>query len=542
MAHVVTQPCCKDAGCVAVCPVDCIHPTPAERLFRPSEMLYIDPEACIDCGACMDECPVDAIVPPEDITPETRPFVEINAAYYQDDPVPSPQPEPQLVEVGETQGVLRVAVVGSGPSAGYLVEALLAERRVPVEISILEKLPVPGGLVRFGVAPDHRSTKEITAGFLRAMGRKNVDVFLDVEVGKHVTHEDLLQHHHAVVYASGTSGDRAMDVPGEGMRGSVSAREFVAWYNGHPDYADRKFDLSCERAMIVGNGNVALDVARILSSDVSRLRKTDIAAHALESLAASRIREVVVLGRRGPEHAAFSTPELLGLTELPGVTVTASHSFTASTALARIRADVLAGCVAQSPAEGARRIHLQFLRSPVEVLGSGRVEGLRVAVNDPGSGTSVEDFPTGLVLRSIGFRGMPVRAVPFDDEHGTIPHRAGAVVDPRTDTPVPGVYTAGWIKRGPSGVIGSNRPCSAETATSIFSDFTAGKLTEPRGDRVSFSEFLLAAHPEHIDLHGWRRIDAQEKSAGRAVGRPRLKVVDRDELVAVGRGRTFAAG
>lgn len=313
MAHVVTQPCCKDAGCVAVCPVDCIHPTPAERLFRPSEMLYIDPEACIDCGACVDECPVDAIVPPEDITPETRPFVEINAAYYQDDPVPSPQPEPQLVEVGETPGVLRVAVVGSGPSAGYLVEALLAERRVPVEISILEKLPVPGGLVRFGVAPDHRSTKEITAGFLRAMGRKNVDVFLDVEVGKHVTHEDLLQHHHAVVYASGTSGDRAMGVPGEGMRGSVSAREFVAWYNGHPDYADRKFDLSCERAMIVGNGNVALDVARILSSDVSRLRKTDIAAHALESLAASRIREVVVLGRRGAgarsvQHAGVARP------------------------------------------------------------------------------------------------------------------------------------------------------------------------------------------------------------------------------------------
>lgn len=532
MAHIVTQPCCKDAGCVAVCPVDCIHPTPAERLFRPSEMLYIDPEQCIDCGACVDECPVDAIVPPEDITPEMRPFVEINAAYYQDNPVPSPESEPQSIEVNEAPGVLRVAIVGSGPSAGYVVEALLAERRIPVEISILEKLPVPGGLVRFGVAPDHRSTKEVTSGFLRAMGRKNVDVYLGVEVGTHVTHDDLLRHHHAVVYASGTSGDRALNVPGEHLPGSVSAREFVAWYNGHPDYADRSFDLSCERAVIVGNGNVALDVARILSSDVSRLLKTDIAAHALEALAASRIREVVVLGRRGPAQAAFSTPELLGLLDLPGVTVTASHAFSASTALDKVRSDVLARCAAKTVADRERRIHLQFLRSPVEVLGAERVEGLRVAVGD----SEAEDIAAGLVLRSIGFRGSPVPSVPFDEERGTIPHRAGVVVEPGTGIQVSGTYTAGWIKRGPTGVIGSNKPCSAETAASIVSDFAEGRLRDPEGGRRSFSEFVAAVRPERIDLQGWRRIDSHEKSAGRAVGRPRVKLIDRTEMLSVALG------
>ncbi len=422
----MTQPCCKDAGCVAVCPVDCIHPTPTERLFRPSEMLYIDPEKCIDCGACVDECPVDAIVPPEDITPGMQPFVEINAAYYQDNPVPGPDPEPQPIEVKAAPGVLRVAIVGSGPSASYLAESLVANRRLPVEISILERLPVPGGLVRFGVAPDHPSTKEVASGFLRTMGRKNVDIFLGVEVGTHLTHDDLLRHHHAVVYASGTSGDRALNVPGEDMPGSVSAREFVAWYNGHPDHANQRFDLSCERAVIVGNGNVALDVARILSSDVSRLLKTDIAAHALEALAASRIREVVVLGRRGPAHAAFSTPELLGLTDLPGVSVTASHAFVASTALDRIRADILTRCAAEAAVPGDRRIHLQFLRSPVEVLGTERVEGLRVSVDDPETDGGVEDVAAGLVLRSIGFRGSPIPSVPFDAERGTIPHRAGA--------------------------------------------------------------------------------------------------------------------
>ncbi|MFZ2178003.1 MAG: FAD-dependent oxidoreductase [Rhodococcus sp. (in: high G+C Gram-positive bacteria)] len=544
MAHVVTQPCCNDAACVAVCPVDCIHPTPAERTHARTEMLYIDPAKCIDCGACVDECPVDAIVPPEDVTPEMRPFIEINAAYYADNPEPSPLPDPEPVAVTSDAGVLRVAIVGSGPSACYLADALTSQRGLEVEVSIIEKLPFPGGLVRFGVAPDHVGTKKVALAFTRTMGRKNVDVYLNVEVGQHVTHEDLLRHHHAVVYASGASGDRAMQVPGEDLPGSVSAREFVAWYNGHPDQANRRFDLSCERAVVVGNGNVALDVARILTSDVSRLMGTDIAAHALEALAASRIREVVVLGRRVSADAAFSTPELLGLGELPGVDVTASgvnpHGAEHS-ALERIRADIVDRYAATQALPGRRRIHLQFLRSPVEVLGADRVEGVRVAVNaaDDGGVRSTgefEELDAGLVLRSIGFRCVPIPGLPFDDDRGLIPHHAGAVIDPSSEMPVVGVYTAGWLKRGPSGVIGSNKTCSAETAASIVSDFAAGRLTSPPGDRRAFVEFVGCCRPEWLDLPAWRRIDAHERSVGRSAGRPWVKLVDARDMVSIGLG------
>ncbi|MGW0024663.1 FAD-dependent oxidoreductase [Rhodococcus sp. NPDC003383] len=546
MAHVVTQPCCNDAGCVAVCPVNCIHPTPEERTRGRTEMLYIDPEACIDCGACVDECPVDAIVPPEDLTPEMQPFVDMNAAYYQDNPTPDPMPAVELPKVSAEAGVLRVAIVGSGPSACYLAEALTSHRGLDVEISMIERLPVPGGLVRYGVAPDHSSTKNIAGTFTRMMGRRNIDVYLDVEVGRHLTHEDLLRHHHAVVYANGATGDRALGVPGEDLAGSMSAREFVAWYNGHPDYADLRVDLSCERAVVVGNGNVALDVARVLTSDVSRLLKTDIAAHALEALAASRIREVVVLGRRGAGAAAFSTPELLGLGDLPGVYVTASDIGTGSaemSALERIRADILTRYVATEPAPGRRRIHLQFLRSPVEVLGNGRVESLRTAVNTlEGATGEFENIETGLVLRSIGFRGMRQSGVPFDEDRGVIPNAAGAAIDPESGDRVPGVYTAGWLKRGPSGVIGSNKVCSAETAAAIVGDFVNGLHTPPVGDRKAFAELVCARHPDYIDLQGWRRIDAFERGEGRSAGRPRVKVVSVGDMVSVARGEPATLG
>ncbi|MGX6511017.1 FAD-dependent oxidoreductase [Rhodococcus sp. SJ-2] len=549
MAHVVTQPCCNDAGCVAVCPVDCIHPTPSERNHARTEMLYIDPATCIDCGACVDECPVDAIVPPEDLTAEMQPFVEINAAYYADNPAPAPLLDAEPVAVAAGTETLRVAIVGSGPSACYLADVLTSRRELRVEVSIIEKLPVPGGLVRFGVAPDHVATKNVAAAFSRMMGRKNIDVFLNIEVGQHLTHDDLLRHHHAVVYASGASRDRAMHIPGEDLPGSFSAREFVAWYNGHPEYADLRFDLSHERAVVVGNGNVALDVARMLTSDVSRLMCTDIAAHALEALAASRIREVVVLGRRGTLGAAYSTPELLGLGTLPGVDVTASGVDPGDgeySALARIRAGIVTRYAGATASPGRRRIHLQFLRSPVEVLGTDRVEGLRVAVNtleDGGirSTGESEDIDAGLVLRSIGFRCAPVPGVPFDDDRGVIPHEAGAVIDPRSGVRVAGVYTAGWLKRGPNGVIGSNKVCSAETAASILADFAEGRLTAPPGDRDDFSEFVGIRRPERLDLLGWRRIDAHERSAGKAVGRPRVKLVDRGDLASIGLGENAPA-
>lgn len=543
MAHVVTQPCCNDASCVAVCPVDCIHPTPQERVTIRTEMLFIDPGACIDCGACVDECPVDAIVPPEDVTSAMEPFVELNAAYFRELPrVASGEVGPPASWTSSL-GTLRVAIVGSGPSACYAAEALCGTKGLDVEVTILEKLPTPGGLVRYGVAPDHAATKGIATLFTRTLGRKSCTVHLNTEVGLHVTHDELLRHHHAVIYASGAEGDRRLSVPGEDLPGMVAARDFVLWYNGHPDHADKTFDLTGECAVVVGNGNVALDVARILTSDVSRLTSTDIADHALEALAASRIREVVVLGRRGPEHAAFSTAELLGLGHLPGVDVTASHSFdpvaAAADELTRIRASILDGYRDARRVPGNRRIHLQFFRSPAEVIGAVATDGLRVDVTGPAldGGRESEVLTAGLVLRAVGFRSRPLPGVPFDDELGVLPNRGGAVHDPVTGTPVRGVYTAGWLKRGPTGVIGSNRRCSEETVAELVADFAGGRLGVVEQDPSAFGRLLAERHADRVDLAGWKRLDAYERKSGRAAGRPRVKVVDRFGMVDVALGR-----
>ncbi|MFD1812153.1 FAD-dependent oxidoreductase [Rhodococcus gannanensis] len=542
MAHVVTQPCCNDASCVAVCPVDCIHPTPQERVTIRTEMLFIDPGACIDCGACVDECPVDAIVPPEDITSATEPFVELNAAYFR---LPRAEtPDEGEPEIGTPPlGTLRVAIVGSGPSACYAAEALCTTKGLDVEVSILEKLPTPGGLVRYGVAPDHTATKGISTLFARTLGRKSCTVHLNTEVGVHVTHDEILRHHHAVIYASGAEGDRRLGIPGENLPGTVAARDFVLWYNGHPDHADSTFDLTGECAVVVGNGNVALDVARILTSDVSRLFGTDIAEHALEALAASRIRKVVVLGRRGPEHAAFSTAELLGLGHLPGVDVTASHAFDPAAAvvdeLTRFRAAILDRYRNARPVPGNRQIHLQFFRSPTEVIGAAATAGLRIEATGPAldGDPRVEDLTAGLVLRSVGFRGRPVQGVPFDDELGVLPNRRGAVHDPETGTPVRGVYTAGWLKRGPTGVIGSNRQCSEETVAELVADFAGGRFGVVEQDPSAFGRLLADRHADRVDLAGWKRLDAHERKAGRAVGRSRVKVVGRVGMVDVALGR-----
>ncbi|MDV8068517.1 FAD-dependent oxidoreductase [Rhodococcus sp. IEGM 1366] len=557
MAHVVTQSCCNDASCVSVCPVDCIHPTPAERAYIRTEMLFIDPVACIDCGACVDECPVDAIVPPEDLTPETEVFAAINAAYYEDitpDVVEEVAKAPvAAVSVGAARDPLRVAIVGSGPSACYVAEELSSSAGIDVEVTILERLPTPGGLVRYGVAPDHAKTKLISTAFSRTLSRKNCAVLLNVDVGQHLSHDEVLAHHHAVVYASGAPADRSLGIPGEDLPGSVSAREFSAWYNGHPDHVERKFDFSGERAVVVGNGNVALDVARVLTSDVARLVGTDIADHALESLAASRIREVIVLGRRGVGGAAFSTPELLGLSQIPGVEVTASgfeQGEPESRALHRIKASMVDNYGRTIPSSGTRRIHLQFHRTPVSFFGDGRVSGIRVernTVHSPGGEPVVvgtgefENIEAGLLVRSIGFRGVRIAGLPFDELRGVLPNQGGAVVDPSTGEPVAGVYTAGWLKRGPSGVIGSNRPCSIETSQHIVRDYLEGRLEAPRHSTADFMELVGSRQPELVDLKGWKKIDAHERKQGKVHGRPRLKIVDVAEMVDVARGMARVA-
>ena len=500
MTYVITQPCCNDAACVSACPVSCIHPTPDEPGFATSEMLYIDPEGCIECGACVDPCPVDAIVLDSDLSESTERYLELNAQYYVDpahqdySDVPYESCKPRI-EVSEG-GKLRVAVVGSGPAGCYAAEELLTIAGADVEIHLFERLPTPWGLVRFGVAPDHPGTKAVTDQFARTASRKGLDLHLNVEVGTHITHDELLAHHHAVIYAVGAPTGRRLGIPGEDLPGCHSAADFVAWYNGHPDFADRSFDLSGERAVIVGNGNVALDIARILTGDVDQLKCTDIADHALEALAQSKITEVVVLGRRGPAQAAFTLPELLGLADADNVDVivppgeaqldpvTAAALESAPPSVTGLKTEIL-GEVASRPLTGAAtRIVLRFLGSPVAILGDDRVRGLRVARNElvqagaerleAHATADVEHLECDLVLASVGYRGTAIPSLPFDDTRGTLFHEGGRVLDRAAGTPVPGVYAAGWIKRGPSGVIGTNKKCAEESVHALVEDFAAG--------------------------------------------------------------------
>jgi ferredoxin--NADP+ reductase len=534
MAYVVTQNCCNDATCVAVCPVDCIHPTPAEREYKSTEMLYIDPGSCIDCGACSDVCPVDAIVPGDAVVPDIDRYRDINAEYFQRNPrTTSPgahvQPLPlAIATVGVAEPpVLRVAIVGSGPSAFYAAEELLARRDIAAEVTMFEKLIVAGGLVRFGVAPDHWHTKTVDRVFDRTARRDGFTFHLGVEVGRDVTVDEVLSHHHAVIHASGASGDRRLGVPGEDLPGSHAAREFVAWYNGHPDHAERTFDLGASRAVVVGNGNVALDVARILVSDMSTLHRTDIADHALSALADSRIEEVVVLGRRGPEHAACTTPELLALGSLPGIDVLVDGPVTAGPdAPTKLR--ILAEYSRREPTPGNKRIVLRFGTTPREVLGEGRTEALLVA-----DGDTAGRIECGLILRAVGYRGLPVAGLPFDESSGTVANVAGRVTVPETARAVPGQYVAGWIKRGATGVIGTNRHCAAETVESLLADHRGGLLAAPTSTAADLTALVRTRRPDSLSGADWRAIDRHERERGREAGRPRIKIVDADTAVAV---------
>ncbi len=310
MTHVVTQACCADASCVFACPVNAIHPTPDEPDFGLAEMLYIDPLSCVDCGACVGACPVGAIVPDTKITPDELPFVDINALFHLE-PRTYPVQAPIAPITRKAAGRLHIAIVGSGPAALYAADELL--KQDDVEVTVIDRLPTPYGLVRSGVAPDHVETKSIDRLFRQIEDQPGFHYLLNVDVGTDLSHAELLEHCNAVVYATGAAHDRRLDIAGEDLPGSETATEFVAWYNGHPGQVGQTFDLSGERAVIIGNGNVALDAARILTADVDALASTDIADHALEALRGSAIREVVIVGRRGVAQAAFTLPELIGL-------------------------------------------------------------------------------------------------------------------------------------------------------------------------------------------------------------------------------------
>ena len=483
MAFAITQTCCTDASCVAACPVNCIHPTPDEPDFGDTEMLYIDPRTCIDCGACADACPVDAIFPVEKLSASLAPYAEVNAAHFAGRPVSTvDDPAPMFHDwdpptfdraIPSDLPALDVAVVGTGPAGMYAVEDLLLHTNA--RVTLVDRLPVAGGLVRFGVAPDHPSTKRIDETFARYRGHHRLRLRLGVEVGRDVTADELAARHDAVIYAVGASEGRGLGVPGEHLPGSVAATTAVGWYNGHPDVAPSALDLSTERVVVVGTGNVALDVARILTADPDELEGTPIAPAALERLRRSAVREVVLLGRRGPDAAAYTRPELRALTARGGAEVVVdAHDPAIGAAIDGAcpgdKASLLHGLRREAvdwtaPPPAGRRIVLRFGSSPEEVLGADRVRGLRVTgADDPA------EIPAGLVVRAIGHRGTPPPGLPFDDAAGVVPNTGGRVEG--TD----GQYVVGWIKRGPSGGIGANRACARETVGALLDDAVAGRL------------------------------------------------------------------
>jgi ferredoxin/flavodoxin---NADP+ reductase len=531
MTYVITQSCCNDASCVEVCPVDCIHPGPDEPGFGAAEMLYVHPDECIDCGACEDACPVNAIFPDYEVPDAFAPYVDINAAFFeftgeQEEPAPLP---PQGAKITGT-GPLKVAVVGAGPAGWYVAEELSATRRCDVEITVIDRLATPYGLVRYGVAPDHLDTKEIVSGFAKTARHRRVRTRYNVEIGRDVTHEELLGAHHAVVYTTGAGEGRSLGLPGEELPGSTSAAELVGWYNGHPDRAELTFPLAHERAVIIGNGNVALDLARLLLADEAALTASDLAPAALSALAASGIREVVVTARRGAEHAAFTSPELRALADDPSIDVvvdeadlaelpteadTTEHD--AGTFAALQKADLLRDLAARPRTDAAKQLVLRFGLTPTEILGTESVAGVRFATG--------EEIDAGLVVRATGYRSAGVAGVPNEAGTGRFLHEAGRVIGAEA------TYTAGWAKRGPSGVIGTNRACAAETVRTLLDDYAAGSLADPAGE--SLDDILAARGVIVVDQTGWNTLDTHECESGKEIGRPRAKVTDREEQVRI---------
>jgi ferredoxin--NADP+ reductase len=455
---------------------------------------------------------------------------------------------------------LKVAIVGSGPAGFYAAGALLAAD-LPAAVDMLERLPTPWGLVRLGVAPDHENIKAVSRAFEKIAARPGFRFFGNVEVGRQVSHDDLVRLYDAVVYTFGAQTDRRLGIPGEDLPGSWPATAFVAWYNGHPDFQDLEFELSTERAVVVGNGNVAIDCARMLSLTKEELEPTDTTDVAAEAIAASPIREIVMLGRRGPAQASFTPPELQELGELGAADVVVDPADleldpASEAALeedrerARRNVEILRGFAAREPAGKPRALRLRFLVSPVAILGEERVEAVEIVHNELVSderGRIVavptdrhETIPCGLVLRSVGYRGVPLQGVPFDERRALIPNEGGRVLGPE-GAPLRGVYCAGWIKRGPSGVIGTNKKDATETVALLLEDAAEGRIGgEPRAETL---EGLLAERgAEYVAYTGWEAIDTEERGRGQPLGRPRVKLCSWDELLAAARGAKVTAG
>jgi ferredoxin--NADP+ reductase len=452
---------------------------------------------------------------------------------------------------------LRAAVIGAGPAGFYTVDQLLKQ---DFEVDLYDALPTPFGLVRTGVAPDHPKIKSVTRVYEKTAAHPGFRFFGGVMLGEDIQREDLLERYHAVVYAVGSADDNRLGIAGEDRPGSHAATEFVAWYNGHPEYADREFDLSTSRAVVIGNGNVAIDVARMLLLDPDEISITDTADHAVEALARAQVEHVTLLGRRGPAQAAFTNPELRELGELQRAEVIidpaeleldeyrARWLEEEGDPTAKRNVELLRAYAAREIGAKTHRLELRFLRSPVEIVGDGEdgaVTALRVVCNriEPDASgrlravaTGVEEtLRCGLVLRSIGYRGRPLPGVPFDERRGLIRNEGGRVTA-EDGAPLPGEYVVGWIKRGPSGVIGTNKKDATDTVARVVEDVAAGRLNEPALPDADATEAWLGERLGGlVTWAGWQAIDERERRAGEPHGRPRVKLVRLDELVEASR-------
>lgn len=459
-----------------------------------------------------------------------------------------------MSKIGSPDNPLRVAIVGAGPSGFYAAEHILKDGDAHAQVDLFDRLPTPFGLVRGGVAPDHPKIKSVIRVYEKTAARDGFRFFGNVKIGHDIEVEDLERHYHAIVFTVGCETDRSLGIPGEELPGSAAATAFVGWYNAHPDYADHDFDLSSKRAVVIGNGNVAMDVARMLALTDHELRQTDTADHAIELLDRSQIEEIVVLGRRGPVQAAFTNPEIKELGEMEDADVIvdpadveldpASAAYLESDEAdktTRVNYETLKEFSERTPEGKRKRIVLRFLASPVEIKGDGKVESIVIGRNelvDGGSSLRAQDtgereeLECGLVLRSVGYTGIPIEGVPFDDSRGLILNEGGRVLDSHDAGHKVGHYTAGWIKRGPSGVIGTNKKDALETVQHLLADVEAGTLLDPEKPEAGAVEDLLRERGiRYVSFEDWQAINEAEVGRGEPHGRPRVKFVRVEEML-----------
>lgn len=466
-----------------------------------------------------------------------------------------------MPQVGTETNPLRVAVVGAGPAGFYATERLLKEKSMVIEVDLYDRLPTPFGLVRHGVAPDHQKIKSVTKIYDRAANNDRFRYFGNVTFGEHVTIEAFRQFYHQVVYTVGAETDRTLNIPGIDHPNSHPATAFVAWYNGHPDYRHAEFDLSQENVAVIGVGNVAVDVARILCRTYDELATTDIADHALDALKHSQVKTVYMLGRRGPAQAAFTNAEAKELGEMLDADIEVLPEEGRLDKLSReamvdadretVRKVEIIQTLMEKPLKGkSRKLVIRFLVSPTELMKdeNGRLTTMRLVKNKlfqnergglrPRATDEYEDIPVGLVFRSIGYRGVPLPGVPFREDWGTIPNEKGRVVTTETREPVLGEYTAGWIKRGPSGVIGTNKADAVETVECMLEDVQNGRILQPASPSPeAVASYVAEQQPNFVTYADWQYLDELEVTKGEPQGRPRVKFTDVEEMISTVRNR-----